>query len=134
MTLEILALCDAATVSEGKLNILGAFDSLHTTQLPVAHPQCAIALRLRFARIEEGEHRLKINVVDEDGRSIIRPLEGSMMVKFGADDESAVANFVINIHQLKFEQAGQYSIDLAVDGRHETSLPLFVKTRAPAAA
>jgi hypothetical protein len=127
MTIEIFTLCDAATVSGGKLNILGAFDSIFAAEPPVVHPQCAIAVRMRFARIEEGDHRIRLNVVDEDGRSIMPSLDGTMGVKFGQEDESAVANFIINIHQLKLERVGNYSIDLAIDGRHEASLPLTVK-------
>ena len=108
----------------GKLSILGAFDYSDRAGAAV---QCAIALRLRFTRIEEGNHRIKITIVDEDGRSIMPELEGTMAVKFGADDDSAVTNFVINIQQLKLDKFGQYAIDLAVDSRHEASLPLVVK-------
>ena len=36
-------------------------------------------------------------------------------------------NFIINIQQLKFDKPGQYSIDLAVNGRQEASLPLLVR-------
>ncbi len=127
MTIEIFTLCDAATVSGGKLNVLGAFDSIYATQMPVTHAQCAIAVRMRFTRIEEGDHRIKLNVVNEDGQPVMPSLDGKMGVKFGAEDESAVANFIINIHQLKLEKLGQYSIDLAINGRHEASLPLTVK-------
>ena len=131
MKVEIFSLCDAATVSGGKLNILGAFDSLYAPQSPVMHAQCAIALRLRFTRIEEGEHRLKFTIVDEDGRSVMPALEGVLQVKLGSEDDSAITNFIINIQQLKLDRFGQYAIDLAVDARHEASLPLIVKTSPP---
>jgi hypothetical protein len=36
-------------------------------------------------------------------------------------------NFVLNIQQLKFETAGLYAIEIAVDGQHEASIPLAVK-------
>jgi len=127
MTLELFAICDAATVSGGKLNILGAFDSICANQFPVVHPHCTIAVRIRFNRIEEGDHRLRMNVVDEDGRSIMSSLDGNMSVKFGGEDDSAVANLLINLQQLKIERPGQYGVDLAVNGRHEASLPLFVR-------
>ena len=127
MKLEIFALCDAATVSGGKLKILGAFDSVFAAQAPVVHSQCALSIRLRFSRIEEGEHRIRITVVDEDGHSIMPNLDGKLGVKFGSDEDSVVANFIVNIQQLKLERFGSYSIDLAVDGRHETSLPLVFK-------
>jgi hypothetical protein len=32
---------------------------------------------------------------------------------------------------LKLPKFGEYSIDLAIDGRHEASFPLFVKPTAP---
>ena len=127
MKMEIFALCDAATVSGGKLNILGAFDSVFATQAPVVHSQCALSIRLRFSRIEEGEHRIRITVVDEDGHSIMPNLDGKLSVKFVTEEDSVVTNFIVNIQQLKLEKFGTYSIDLAVDARHETSLPLTFK-------
>jgi len=36
-------------------------------------------------------------------------------------------NFIVNIQKLRFEKEGLYSIDIAVDGRQEGSIPLLVK-------
>jgi hypothetical protein len=57
-------------------------------------------------------------------------LNGALSILFNADDESLVANFVVNIQQLKLEKFGAYSIDLAVDGSHQASIPLFFKPLA----
>ena len=38
MKVEIFALCDAATESQGKLNLLGTFDQLVAGSVPVVHP------------------------------------------------------------------------------------------------
>ena len=127
MKLELFVLCDAATVSGGKLNILGAFDTIHSHQFPALHPQCALAIRLRFSRMEEGNHRIRITLVDADGQPVLPPVDGNMQVELGGDEESAAVNFVINIHQLKFETAGGYSVDLSVNERHIASLPLHIK-------
>ena len=51
MNIEAFLLCDAATGHQGKLNVLGAFDTIYAKQLPVIHPACAIALRIRFTKI-----------------------------------------------------------------------------------
>ncbi len=126
MEVEIFALCDAATDSAGKLNILGAFDRIGTRQFPAVHMHCAIALRIRFERIEEGHHRVRINFVDADGKSIMPSIGGNIGVKFPDDVRSVCANLVLNINGLKLESAGQHSIDLAIDGRHEKSLPVNV--------
>ena len=61
MRIEIFALCDAATADFGKLSMLGVFDTIWVTKTPAIHPQCAIALRTRFERIEIGEHRVAVN-------------------------------------------------------------------------
>jgi len=127
MNVEVFVLCDAATDYHGKLNILGAFDCIWATKAPVVHPFCAIALRIRFMRIEEGTHPIKINIVDEDGKNIVPPIDGNLNIKFGTEDESVAANLIINLQGIRFENFGNYSIDLAIHGRHEASLPLFVK-------
>ncbi len=54
MDIQIAILCDAATDNNGKLNILGTFDTIYSAQLPATHPQCSIALRMTFSKGEEG--------------------------------------------------------------------------------
>ncbi len=131
MNLQVAVLCDAATDSNGKLNILGAFDTIFTQQLPAVYAQCSIALRMTFSKIEEGAHKVKLNFVDEDGKFVMPSID--MPVDIGVPEETHFIsrNFVINIQQLKFEKPGFYSIDLAMDGRQEASIPLLVKHAPP---
>ncbi len=126
MDIEVFTLCDAATESAGKLNILGSFDRIITRQLPTIHPHCAIALRIRFDRIEEGEHRVKINLVNDDGKAVFPGLDGNISIKMPPDGHSVCANMILNLNGLKFEKTGHYAIDLAIDGRHEKSLPVYI--------
>ncbi len=127
MDIQIAVLCDAATDNSGKLNILGTFDTIFTSQLPAVHPQCSIALRMTFNKVEEGNHKVKLNFVDEDGKSVMPPIE--MPVEVIVPDETIFLsrNFIVNIQKLKFEKEGLYSIDIAVDGRQEGSIPLLVR-------
>jgi hypothetical protein len=131
MNIHIAVLCDAATDYGGKLNILGTFDTIITSQLPAVHPQCSIALRIAFSKIEEGSHKLKINFVDEDGKLVMPSIDIPVDAVIPNELNFLVRNFVINIQQLKFEKPGQYSIDMAMDGRHETSIPLLVRHQPP---
>ena len=126
MEVEIFTLCDAATEGGGKLNILGTFDRIQTRQFPAAHPHCAIAVRIRFERIEEGNHRVRITFVNADGQPLLPGLDGNLGVRMPPEVDSVCANMILNFNDLKFQQAGQYSIDLAIDGRHERSLPVTV--------
>ena len=134
MEVEIFTLCDAATDQGGKLNILGTFDAIRVRQFPAVHPHCAIALRVRFDRIEAGSHKVKIALVDEDGRPILPNVDGQIGVQMPRGAGSFCANLVLNINSLKFEREGQYAIDLALDGRQEKSLPLSVALMPPEAS
>ena len=127
MDIQIAVLCDAATDNQGKLNILGTFDTIHTSQLPAVHPQCSVALRMTFHKIEEGPRKLKLTFMDEDGKQIMPNVD--IPVEVGVPDDSLFIsrNFILNIQQLKFDRPGLYSIDIAVDGRQEGSIPLMVK-------
>ena len=127
MNIEAFLLCDAATEQQGKLNVLGAFDTIYAKQLPAIHPACAIALRIRFEISEEGSHPVKILVIDEDAKPAGPKLEGNINVKVREGMDSMIANLVLNIQRLKFEKYGQYRIDLIIDNQKITDLPFTVR-------
>jgi len=129
MQIEIFALCDAAIADLGKLSMLGAFDTIGVIKTPAVHPQCTIALRVRFEKIERGEHKVAVHFVDIDGRNVIPPAQGAITINFPEEQSSGSANLILNIQGLKLERIGEYSIDLAIDGQQKASLPLFVKER-----
>ncbi|MBI4661369.1 MAG: hypothetical protein HY735_21310 [Verrucomicrobia bacterium] len=132
MNIQMAVLCDAATDYGGKLNVLGTFDTIVTSHLPAVYPQCSIALRIAFSKIEEGSHKVKVNFVDEDGRFVMPSIDMPAEIMVPGDVNFLVRNFVINIQQLKFEKPGQYSIDIAIDGRQESNIPLSVRHQEPA--
>jgi hypothetical protein len=132
MTIQVAVLCDAAADYNNKLSLLGAFDTILTPQLPAQHPLCAVALRIAFDRSEEGSHRLAMNFVDEDGHPIMPPVNNiPVEIRFPADATFLSRNFVVNFQHLKFDQAGLYSIDLSMDGKALSSIPLAVKLITP---
>jgi hypothetical protein len=131
MDVQVAVVCDAATDYGGKLNLLGTFDTIVAPKLPAVHPQCSIALRIVFNRIEEGQHKLRMNFVDEDGHSIMPGIDIPADAVFSGDSSILSRNFIINIQHLKFERAGHYAIDIAIDGRHEASIPLQVRVVPP---
>jgi hypothetical protein len=126
MNIEAFILCDAATDQMGKLNILGAFDHLFAQNLPAKHPACAIVGRIRFERPEEGDHKIKVQMIDEDAKPVGPKLDGTMNIRFSADVDSAVSNFIVNVHGLQLDKYGQYRIDLSIDGQMKASLPFYV--------
>ena len=130
MDIEAFLLCDAATDQGGKLNVLGAFDTVFARQVPATHPACAVALRIRFSRIEEGQHPFRICIIDEDGTEVFPRLDGNISVKVPAKSDSSVVNVVANLQRLNLPKYGKYRIDLAIDGQQKASLP-FSLTEVP---
>jgi hypothetical protein len=131
MDIQVAVLCDAATDDNGKLNFLGAFDTIYAPQLPAVHPQCAVALRITFVSGDEGDRKFKLNFVNADGRSIMPPIELPVTVDMPDDAYFVTRNFIINIQQLKFTEAGLYSVDLRLDGESKATIPLQVKNIPP---
>ncbi|MBN1973419.1 MAG: hypothetical protein JW787_07250 [Sedimentisphaerales bacterium] len=126
MDVEAFLLCDCATDQQGKLNILGAFDRLYARKMPAVHPACAVAVRLRFSKFEEGDHAIKINFIDDDGNPAGPVLERTISVNMPEHDNSCIRNIILNIQGLRLNKTGEYRFDFAVDGQQEASLPLKV--------
>jgi hypothetical protein len=127
MHAEIFALCDSATNNRDKLNILGTFDSIWSKKLPILHPFCTVALRLRLNRIEQGAHDIKIAILNKDGKEMIKLLDKVIPIQVKGQDHTGTLNIVLNIQNLKLDQYGAYAVVLTVDKRAIVSLPLYVR-------
>jgi hypothetical protein len=127
MNIQVAVLCDAATEDNGKLNLLGAFDTIYAPQLPAVHPQCAVALRATFMSGDEGGRKLKLNFVNADGRAIMPSIEIPVTIVLPDDVHFVTRNFIVNIQQLKFAEAGLYSVDVRLDDKSQGNIPLSVK-------
>jgi hypothetical protein len=127
MRLELFSLCDFAADYGGKLSVVGVFDNIFARQMPAVHQHCCLALKIRFDKIEEGQKRVRLTISDDDGKPILPAMEIPINVVMPADARTNAIQVVANIGGLKLERFGEYSIDFALDGRHEGSIPLFVR-------
>jgi hypothetical protein len=130
MEVQVAVLCDSASNYQGKLCILGTFDTLYTTQLPAVHPHCSIALRLIFRDEDAGESTLRLRLIDEDGNNKIPgDINARIHVKLPADMYFYSKNLVFNLQQMTFDKTGQYSIDLLLNDKMIARIPLQVVLR-----
>lgn len=127
MKVEVFTLCDAAADYQGRLSILGIFNFFFAKDLPASHPHCAVALRLRLIKAEEGKHSLILHIVDEDGTLIIPALNGEFGVKLPENERAGTVNLVLNLQGLSFNHLGEYAINLVIDGQEIGSIPFWVK-------
>lgn len=127
MDIQVAALCDSAVDYEGKLCLLGVFDTIVAPSLPAIHPQCSVALRLVFRKEEEGPHSVAVLFVDEDGHAIVPPMETSFEVEIPDDYYFSTRNLILNLQQLPIARRGLYAIDVSLDERPLASIPLQVR-------
>ena len=127
MKVEILNICDYASAdASGKLNIIGVFNGIWAREKPIVYGLCALVIRIRFDKVEEGTKKIKIAFVDADGTPVMPVIETQLQIRFVPWEPTASAQLVSLISQLRFPNFGEYSIDLAVDGRQESSTPFYV--------
>jgi hypothetical protein len=126
MEIQVAVLCDSAVDYRGKLCILGTFDTIVTSTLPSTHPHCSIALRIVFRDSDEGSHKIKVRLINEDGKNLLPNIEPEMKVKMPENVFFFSRNLVFNLQQIKFEQAGLYSIDVLIDEQMTARIPLQV--------
>lgn len=136
MKIELFVACDYAADYAGKLTLVGIFDSLGATQLPVLHPQLCVAAKLRFDDTEAGPKKVRFTLADADGRDVLQPLDMPIAAPPAAAETSfSIVNIVMNISAVRFDRYGEHSLDLAIDGVHVASAPLFIRPAPnPAAA
>lgn len=130
MNVDVFAVCDAATDGNGKLNLLGAFDSIVGRLLPLVKQRCSVVARMCFSKEESGEHEVAVRFLNKDGQQIIRAMKAKFTVKIPNRRRTASINLVLNINRIKFEHFGEYTIAFSCDGEQRASLPLYVVREA----
>lgn len=126
MVIQSALLCDAAQDYNGKLCLLGSFDTILAPRFPMLHPACSVAIRLTFRSEDEGTHRMNLLLIDEDGRNILPKIEASMDIKMPSHVFFYSTNLVFNLQQTRFDRPGQYSIDLLIDDQICARIPLQI--------
>lgn len=127
MNVDVFTLCDFAQNTPGnKMNIVGTFNRIFARQIPAVHPLCALAVLMRFEQIEQGTKNIRVSIIDSDGRPVVPILEAQLNVQISPNESDASVPLAVVIQQITLPRFGEYSVDLAVDGRQEASIPLYV--------
>jgi hypothetical protein len=127
MDIQVATLCDAANDYNGKLCVLGTFDTIGSRTLPVVHQNCVLALRICFRAVDEGEHDLAIRIIDADGGDVINPLPPVKFdIRLPQDVDFVTRNMIIHFQALQFNKAGTFSLEISVDDDSLVSIPIRV--------
>jgi hypothetical protein len=132
MYISFALFADAANLSqEGKLNILGVFDAVQVAELPTVHPRTTLVLRLKAEAADAGTHRLALRWMSPDDAELWST-EGEVNVGAPADPAGDVDFPLIAALDLPLDAAGEYSMEIELDGEAAAEIPLYVRSSTPA--
>jgi hypothetical protein len=127
---EIFALCEAAEQLQGKLTFIGVFDTVVAQAVPLDYGPFAVVARVRFERLEAGEHHVEIHLLDEDGRQKYTLFDGSVRISVKPGPGSAgvaTMNLTHTIGSMAFPAFGGYDVNLLVDDNQIATVPLAIR-------
>ena len=124
MDVTLAVCCDAANVSrEGKLNLLGIFNSIHAAEFPCTHPHLALVLRVEARLGEEGSYPLEIQLVDEDGQQLF-DINGQLSLQGAEPGRPMTAQTIMDINNLQLPRPGTFAFEIFLDGHHSRSVAI----------
>lgn len=124
MITEIFTICDfAQDAGNGKLTIVGTFDNVNSPVFPCMHPQCALAVRMRFSNKENGAHTANIKFKNAKGEIVLPEIKCDLNVPATAQDYTTT-NMVFNFSNLPIKEPGKIVIELYVDDEWQSGLTL----------
>lgn len=127
MRVVIAAIADHAWVENGCLSVFRTFDSINAGSFPFNLSRISVALRLLIGTAECGGHKLEIILADPEKRKLMNSL---VNINFRSPKDSlpeAAFSFALNGQNIIFPNAGDYTVEILIDGKVESSIPLYVR-------
>ena len=134
-TLDFAFLADAAEAEPGrKLYVLGGgIDRISGPSFPLVHPHMALVMRFLVHPTELGRsHRLEVRLVNADGRELAK-IEGDIQTAAAEETfgREVGVNMVINMTSTRFENPGDFAVDILMNNQFQKSLSLRVGQAPP---
>ncbi len=127
MNVDFAFICDYAEARE-KINALGiGFDTIYAPTLPALHARFYVVAQLRFSSSEIGVKELNIELIDADGKDVIKPVVGRIQVDpppEGTFDKTA--RFTMAFDGIELKNYGDHVIRIRIDGKEIVNIPLKV--------
>lgn len=123
MKIDFLFVAEAAhRESSGVLHAFSIFDSVNVPNFPHVHSTMAVVGRFRISRVDIGTHAVRTVIVDADGKTLIE--QAIELAVTQMDRDSTSIPFTLTIANLTIAEAGDYAVEVFIDGRQEISTPI----------
>ena len=128
LRIALSAIADTANISkEGKLNITGIFNSINVAGFPAAHPSMVLVFVIEGERSEaQSEHKLKVDLIDEDGNHVIPSIEGNIRFADIPPSGSIHAPQILHFVNVQFKNHGRHEFKIIINGEVRASVPINI--------
>ncbi|MFR8837994.1 DUF6941 family protein [Bacteroides nordii] len=126
MNIEVLTLCEYTQTIGDKLNVLGAFNTFVTENMPIHHT-FSIVVKFRYDRSEFGEKHIKFRIESPSGKKMIDNVMASVDIK-KINDPFLSVSLSINVNNILFDEYGTFHVYVETDG-NTFDIPLYVKKK-----
>lgn len=125
VTLALLA--DYANITrEGKLNVLGIFDTIYAQGFPCTHRFMQVVLEFSAGPDADARpHEVAIQLVDPDGKALMR-FAGELVLRRPHPHISWRSSQILTLNDTTFSTPGDHEIRIFVDNRKVREIGLKV--------
>jgi len=116
----------ASVSSDGKLSIMGIFDSIQAASFPASSPRMYLVAQFK-AEPEEYGRRFDVmfQMHNSNGDTLVQ-LNGMGEVPDSEHNLTVLMNQVVTLNNISFEAPGSYVFSVHVDGVEAATLPFSV--------
>lgn len=128
MKVRFTFICDYAQESgKGKISALGiGINNFNIDNLSLPIQPFCLVVSVEGWRTEAGEKRMEVHLIDADGKPVIEPVTGTLLLEAPPNGLKLGARMIFNFGGIKFKQYEEYSLSIIMDGHELDSIPLVV--------
>ncbi len=128
MEVKFAVLADYASITrEGKLNVLGIFDTINAPTLPMGLPLFYVVVSYEAGAAEfDSIKNVEIVLCDEDGNRILGMNQELKIARPQVKGTMVTANQIAGIVGCQFNKTGSYQFDILVNGDSKKTISLRV--------
>lgn len=126
LRLEMFTLCDGATEQDGRISLVGTYESIYAANFPCVLPQVTAVLRVRFWPQDGSVHAFRLVLTSPDGKPLVVLLDAMTAMQPFSDDRSMACNVIARLQNVQIDAPGEHTFDFYVDDKLEGRLPVGV--------
>lgn len=129
MDLTLLLIADYAnTTADGKLNVMGIFESISAASFPATHAEMYLIARFTAGPAEYGRvFKMEVKLINEDATQELVNFSAENTVPRGQNGQKVHLNHLLRLNNLTFPTPGTYEFSVLVDNDLKGTLPIEVR-------